>query len=166
LSRFARPRRMKSAKFQQILPKPKIDGRISEDMRLAQLGCRSRAAALRCNKIVEGVDLGVENFESSLTLVAVPAVGDRLARCHCLEKLSAVGSAGFIVMSRVGAGLARRRPTIASGIDVETLAAIRGFGIGDPDSNCQNCEEKHSNAQHGIPPFGAPSPPKMTPLHS
>jgi hypothetical protein len=119
----------------------------------------SRAAALRRNEVVKGVDLGVEHLESLLAVDAVLADRGGLARGHRLEKLNAVRSAAPVVMSSVHASLARNRPAIASGSDVEGLAAIRGFNVGDRYGNGQNCDEQHSDAQHECNPVRRPHTP-------
>src|SRR5262249_742843 len=88
------------------------------------------SAALRGNEAVEGVNLGVEQIEIPLAVDAVLADGGGLARRHRIVEMNAVGTASLLVLGRVHAALARRRPTDARGSKIRDLRATRCVGLG------------------------------------
>src|SRR5262249_5268440 len=91
---------------------------------------RPSRAALSGNEVVEGVNLEVEQIEIPLAVDAALADGGGLARRHCIVEMNAVDAASFLVLRRVDAALARRRPAKARGGKFRGLSAIRGVGLG------------------------------------
>jgi hypothetical protein len=87
-------------------------------------------AALRCDQVVEGINLGVEQVQIALMVPAIPADGDSLARHHRLVEMNAVGAAVLLVMATVDVALARRIPALPSGSELGGLATIRSAGPG------------------------------------
>jgi hypothetical protein len=75
-------------------------------------------AALVGNEVVEGVNLEVEQIEIPLTVDVVHADGGDLARRDRIVEMNAVGTAFFLVLARVDAALARRRPAKARGCKI------------------------------------------------
>src|SRR5262249_61804265 len=75
----------------------------------------SLPAALRCDQVVKGVDLGVEQIEIPLTVDAVLADRRGLPHRHRIVEMNAPSTAPLLVLSRVEAALTRSPPSKASG---------------------------------------------------
>ena len=76
---------------------------------------RPLPAALRCDQVVKGVDLGVEQIEIPLTVAAVLADRRGLPRRHRIVEMNSPCTALLLVVSRVDAALTRGGPANASG---------------------------------------------------
>src|SRR3954469_2097313 len=72
------------------------------------------AAALRRDGIVKCLDLGVEQLEGPLPINPGLAVGSTMAHRHRLKNIRAIGPTGFLILWRLDAALAHRRPAEAS----------------------------------------------------
>jgi hypothetical protein len=58
-------------------------------------------AAMRCNDIIERIDLGIKFLENPLTVVAILTEGDGLTRFRRLVKLNSERAAAIIALGGV-----------------------------------------------------------------
>jgi hypothetical protein len=89
----------------------------------------SRAAALRCNQVVECIDLGIEHREGPLAVSVVGANRGSLSRLYRVKKDLAVGTATIRLLSTVAPARARDRGGGSRDSHLGFLAARRA-GIG------------------------------------
>jgi hypothetical protein len=90
-----------------------------------QMACASRAAALRCNQVVERIDLGIEHREGPLAVSVVGANRGSLSRFYRVKKNLAVSTATIRLLSRHDPARARDRGGGSSSSHIGFLPARR-----------------------------------------